>query len=201
MSEVFIYGSGDFGQVLKPLVLDTVGQFAGFIDDWNTGDEILGSLDAVLPKLNAAVHQFVLAIGYRHLKARWEIYQRLRRLDFQFPTLIHRSALVHGSARVDEGAVVMMGAIIDVNVRVGPLAVLWPGATVAHDTNIGSNSFVSPRATVCGRSTVGRDCFIGAGAVVVDHVAVPDGSLVKAGTVFHRRSTPTPYRVGDPGPE
>jgi sugar O-acyltransferase (sialic acid O-acetyltransferase NeuD family) len=197
---ILIYGAGDFGQVVKELVCDTLGGFAGFVDDWNTGEHIVGSLDAILPSLDPHSCQFVMAIGYRHLRSRWQAYQRLRALGFKFPSLIHPNAIVHNSSRVADGAIVMMGATVGVNVGVNALAVLWPGVVVAHDAHVGPNAFLSPSATVCGHSSIGRDCFIGAGATIVDHVAVPDGSFVKAGSAFHRRSAPVVYRISDRSP-
>ena len=193
MTQIVIYGSREFGKVLRPLVNDVGGEFLGFIDDWDSGDEILGPLDVMLPKLQPGQHEFVIAIGYKHLGPRWHLVERLRDLGFGLPSLIHPRAHVHGSARVDAGAIVMAGAIVDLNTTIGSLAVLWPGAIVNHDSQVGPNTFLSPNATICGHAVIGRDCMIGAGAVIVDHTSVPDGSFVKAGTVFHAgtRSVPT----------
>lgn len=183
--KLLVYGSSDFGAVLRDVLADCGHEFAGFVDDLNpTRAGVLGAFESVRASHAPSAHAMVMAIGYKHLADRARIFAAVRAAGYRLPPLIHPAAHVHATAAVGEGAVVMARAIVDRGARLAEASVLWPGANVSHDSEVGANTFLSPGAIVCGFARVGAGCFIGAGAVVADHRAVPDGSFVKAGSVF-----------------
>ena len=183
--KLLVYGSRDFGTVLRELVADCGHEFAGFLDDVNPGAPgVVGSYATAKDSHPPSTCGLVLAIGYKHLEARAKIFAAAKAAGYRFPALIHPAAQIHRTATVGEGAIVMARAIVDVRATLGETCVLWQGANVSHDSAIGPNTFLSPGAIVCGHVRVGPGCFLGAGSVVADHRTVPDGSFVKAGNVF-----------------
>ncbi len=69
--KLLVYGSREFGRVLKSLVIDCGYDFGGFIDDFSTGEEIIGTYQNVLKKYSSKNFGIVIAIGYKNLVARW----------------------------------------------------------------------------------------------------------------------------------
>jgi sugar O-acyltransferase (sialic acid O-acetyltransferase NeuD family) len=182
---ILVYGSSDFGRVLRDLAGDCGHEFAGFIDDLHPGnDGVIGNFEAASRSHAPSQHAIAIAVGYKHLEARRALIARVRGAGYALPALVHPEAYVHRSVAVGAGAVVMARAIADRGATLGEGCVLWPGANVSHDASVGGNTFLSPGAIVCGFAKVGGDCFVGAGAVIADHRAVPDGAFVKAGSVF-----------------
>jgi sugar O-acyltransferase (sialic acid O-acetyltransferase NeuD family) len=182
--DLLVYGSKDFGRLLRELLQHCGHRFAGFIDDFGRGPNVVGTYAEALTTHPPATHGMVIAIGYRHLEARWQAYEKVTRDGYVLPALRHATAIVHPGAAVGAGAIVMAGANVDAFSRLGELAVLWPGTLVSHDCEVGRNCFLSPGAILCGFVRTGRNCFIGAGAVIVDHRELPDASFVKAGSVY-----------------
>ncbi len=180
---ILVYGSLEFGRVVEDLAIQCGYEFAGFIDDLNTGAKILGGWETVCRTHAVSGHALAIAVGYRHMQERRALWMRARAQGYAMPALIHPRAYVRDPASIGSGAFIMAGAIVDVGASVGEFAVVWPGATINHDSSVGANTFVSPNAAVCGKTTVGENCFIGAGAVIVDHQSVPAGSFIKAGSV------------------
>ncbi|HWT25966.1 MAG TPA: hypothetical protein VN213_20840 [Solirubrobacteraceae bacterium] len=188
---LLIYGSSDFGRVLRRQLAACGHEFEGFIDDVVGGPDVLGGYENVRDRFPpAAGRGIVMAVGYNHLEARWTLYGRVRGDGYALPALLHPAAHVHPEATVGEGAIVGAGANVDAGARVGPLAVLWPGAIVSHDSEIGDNTFLSPGAIVCGLARVGAHSFIGAGAVVPDHADLAPATFLAAGRVAARRPAP-----------
>ena len=181
---LIVYGSGDLGRVARDLLARCGHEFAGFVNDFEPGADVLGGFDEVQRVHEPGEFGMVLAVGYRDLAARARIYRRVKDAGYRLPALIHPASYVHPVAAIDEGAMVMARAIVDVDARVAAACVLWPGANLSHDSSVGFNSFLSPNCTVCGFATVGESCFLGAGSVVVDHRTVPANTRIKAGTVF-----------------
>jgi|SRR6185437_10208324 len=176
--KLLIVGSRDFAQTVAALVLDCGYEPCGYVDDFNSGDSIVGTTTSILHSHPSHAFGVAIAIGYNDLSARWQAWQKLQQAGYAAPALIHPRAYVACHAKVGEGTLVMAGAIIDVRARLGEVVVAWPGACVNHDASIGSNTFLSPNVTVCGHARVGASCFIGAAAAIVDRAQVPDGTFV-----------------------
>lgn len=185
LKKILVYGSRDFGQVVKDIILQCGHDFIGFIDDYHLGTEVLGTYEQVKAKYSPELYEIIVAIGYKHLKARWSVYQMAVRDGYTVPYLIHPKAYVRNIGAVGAGAIVMVGAIVDFNAQLEELTVLWPGVVINHDSLVKANTFVSPNATICGFVTIGEESFIGAGSVVADHVIVPPGSFIKAGSLYY----------------
>ncbi len=186
---VLVYGASTYGAVLRDLVADLGLSFAGFIDDWVDGDGVVGDFSK-LADFDPACYQLVIGVGYKHMRARRELAQRLKGRGFDLPALVHPRAYVAASARLGEGAVVMAGALVDSAAELGALTVLWPGAIVSHHCKLAGNTFLCPGSVVCGNTAVGLDCFVGASATIVDGVSVPPSTFVKAGSVYARSGCP-----------
>ena len=182
---LLVYGSKDFSRVIRVLAADCGHEVVGCIDDFAAGPEILGTFAetrTVMPP--AADLGVVIAIGYEHIPARWQVFERVREAGYQTPALVHPSALVHRLAQIGDGAFVMAGANIDLGATIGPLAVVWPGVIVSHESHVGANTFLSPGAILCGLVSVGEGAFVGAGAVVADHRTVPAGTFMRAAHLY-----------------
>src|SRR5262249_20651838 len=71
--KILVYGSREFGQVVRDLAVQCGYAFAGFIDDVNHGEGILGAWQEVARSHGSSSHAVAMAIGYRHLRERREI--------------------------------------------------------------------------------------------------------------------------------
>ncbi len=182
--KILIYGSKEFGKVMKGLVEYLGYPFQGYIDDIYQGEEIVGTFEYVKKKIPANEYAIVIAVGYRDLSARWVIYREVRKNSYEVPTLIHDKAYVHDKKKIGQGTIIMAGAVIDYNAVVGELVTVWPGVVVNHDCNIGNNIFLSPNATICGGARIGEDSFIGAGSIIIEHNDIPPKSFIKAGQTY-----------------
>jgi len=185
---ILVYGSREFGLVVRELLRVTEHHFCGYIDDMHRGEEVLGTWDQCRTRFSPADTAVAVAVGYQDLPGRWDVFERVRNAGYDCPSIIHPSCIIATTAVIGDGCLIMAGAIVDARAQLDQLVVAWPGVIVNHDSIVERNSFLSPGATVCGSSRVKSNTFLGAGAIVTDHVTVPSGSFIKAGSVFSRRS-------------
>lgn len=186
--KVLVYGSKEFGIVLKHLSLSCGHEFKGFIDDIHEGPEVMGTYEHVKTCYSNKRVGVVNAVGYNNLEARAAISAKLLSDGYQMPTLIHETAYIADTAEIACGCAIMAHAVVDSNSRIETGAVLWPSVTVNHDCVVGSDTFLAPGCTICGCTLIGDKCFIGAGAVVVDHLRVPSDSFIKANTTYKQKT-------------
>lgn len=185
MKPLLVIAASSFGRLVHVLAQDCGRTVAGFIDDTQLAPDILGKTSDLGSRIAPTDYDLVMAIGYRHLDARWALFTRLRAAGFEFPALIHPAARVSTHAAVGAGTIVMANADIDAFSAVGEACVIWPNATISHDNRIGCNTFISPAATLCGFVTIGDGSFIGANCTIVDGSTLRDGAFVKAATRYH----------------
>jgi len=109
--------------------------------------------------------------------------QIAEKLNCEFFTAIHPSAVVSPSARLGDGSVVMQGAIVQSGTSIGRHCIINTGASVDHECVIEDYVHVSPKATLCGNVHVGEGAWIGAAAVVIPGVKIGKWCTIGAGSV------------------
>src|SRR5258706_13438703 len=140
VKQILVYGSREFGQVVRDLAGQCGHRFAGFGDDIRRGTEILGAWQEVSRSHAPALHSVAMAIGYDHLRDRRALYERVRAQGYETPPLIHPRAYVRDPAAVGAGAFVMAGAVGGFSARGGALPLGWAGAPVNHHAAVGART-------------------------------------------------------------
>lgn len=100
-------------------------------------------------------------------------------------TVVHPRSIVSATARIEAGAQILAGAVIQPNARIGRLAIVNTGAIVEHDAEVGEGAHIAPGSIVLGGAKVGRFALVGAGSVVLPFATVPEKALVKATSLWH----------------
>lgn len=207
-TKVVIYGGGG----LSKMIIETVRvlgayQIVGVIDDnMKKGTDVIGSPVIggadILPKLKKdGICQAVNSVGgIGNYKVRLDIFHMLAKVGFVCPAIVHPTAHIDPSARLDAGvlvlaqsyvsgnAVVGMGTLINNSVVVshdcvlGVCTNLSPGALIAGDVIIGDFTQLGMNATVNIGVKIGKECLIGNGATIKKDI--PPGTRVYAGTIW-----------------
>lgn len=101
-------------------------------------------------------------------------------------TVIHPAAIVHPSAQIGAGTVVMAGAIIQPDAQIGAHAIINTAATIDHDCVIGDFAHIAPGARLAGHVVVGEGAFIGVGSAAIQCVKIGAWTTAGAGSVIVR---------------
>lgn len=154
------------------------------------GDEALGALDGGFA--------CIVGIGDNAVRRRVAESLAARYPALWFASVLHPSAVVAATAKVQEGAFVAAGALINAGACVGWHAIINTGATVDHECDIGDFASVGPNAALAGNVAVGRGAMIGIGACAVPGVRIGDGAVIGAGAAVVADIAPGVTAVGVP---
>ena len=141
------------------------------------GPEQLGELRAL------GAEAVVLGVGGR---GRRELATAVEAAGLALPPLVDPDARCAPEAAIGQGAVVLGGAVLGDDVRVGAAALVDHGAVLTHDVEIGDGATIGPRAVLSGRTRVARDAILGAGATLLPDAVVGEGATVAPGAVVTR---------------
>lgn len=102
---------------------------------------------------------------------------------FDFPKVIHPSAVIARHAEIGRGVYVGPGAIINSGAVIEDACIINSGAIVEHDCRVGEFAHIAPGAVLSGGVTVGDRAHVGTGCAVSHGVTIGADTVVGAGSV------------------
>jgi acetyltransferase EpsM len=182
MGELVLWGAGGHGKVVLE-VARAMGGFGiiSFIDDVFRGGEVLEAgryLESLKHEVSA---RYVVSIGRNEMRAACF----LRALDGGLlpVTLVHPSAVISQSARIEDGTVIMPRVVINAGARIGRNCIVNTAAIVEHDCRVDDHVHLSPGVLLGGGVTVHAYAHVGMGSIALPGVEIGEGSIVGAGAV------------------
>ncbi len=123
----------------------------------------------------------IVAIGDNQIRLEKSRY--LLSEGFTLATLIHPSSVVSKYAKIEVGAVVMAGVIINPFTSIGLASIINTSCSVDHDCIISEGVHISPGAHVAGGVSVGELSWLGIGCAVKQGVEIGTSVIVAAGAI------------------
>lgn len=175
---MYLYGASGHAKVIIDILTASCVQIDALVDDNMEIDALSG-----YPVLHEyrGLSPFIVSIGDNSVRKKI-----VEKLNSDFATAVHPSAIISPSATIGEGSVVMQGAIVQACATIGKHCIVNTGASVDHECNIGDFAHISPHSTLCGNVTVGEGTWIGAGTIIIPGIKIGKWSIIGAGSVVTR---------------
>lgn len=184
---VIIIGNGGHASVLTEILLAQDTEILGFTaprceqNDFNL--PYLGT-DNIIENYQSSEVALVLGIGMiQPSPVRQKIFDHFQTLYFQFPTIIHPTAIIAPSVQLEQGVQVMAGAIVQTKTVIDVNTIVNTGARIDHNCRIDAHAHIAPGTTVSGDVHIQQGTHIGTGAVVIQGITIGANCLVGAGAV------------------
>lgn len=146
--------------------------------------------------INRGDLNFFIAIG--DLNFRQKIARFISLQSGEFKTLTSKDAYISDHCSLGQGTVVMPGASLRRDAKVGNQCIVNTGAIIEHECQIGDYTNISPNVTLCGKVFIEGRVDIGAGATVLPGKKIGSDIIVGAGsTVVSDLLNPGTY-IGSP---
>ena len=138
---------------------------------------------------NALLAMLAVALGYVFVCALGIVAVRRRCIAAlaakggRFATLAAPSAVVHATARLGEGCLVLDHAIVSADVKLGDHVLCHANVLLGHDTRVGDHAVVESYAFTGGFAEIGAGATLHTRATVLPGKRVGEGAVVGAGSV------------------
>ncbi len=173
---MYLYGASGHCRVVIDILEALHLHIDCIIDDNPNIHELLGY--KVIRNMGT-YDELIITIGQNHIRKK-----KVNELNVaSFVTACHPSAIISPRSSIDEGSVVMQGAIIQSCASVGKHCIINTGASVGHDVIIEDFVHIASHATIAGGAMIGEGTWIGAGAVVRQGVKIGKDVMIGAGSV------------------
>jgi len=200
MSKILaILGAGELGKQIANFALqDRHYAEVVFYDDFNVGDDILGNTSQLINDYKEKkFDEFIIGIGYNHLKTRTEKYLTLKG-KVKFGKIIHSTCWVDHTASIGDGCVIYPKSVLDKNVIIKDNSIINLNCTIAHDTSIGLSCFLAPTVSIAGFCSIGNECFLGIGTVIKENISIGKETIFGAASVVVKSINNKGIYVGNP---
>jgi len=179
---IIIVGAGEQGGVAANILcMDIQNKVAGFLDDApNPGRKCLGTTKDA-PRYIRKRYLFFVAVGNN--RVRKEILDRLKRQGAVFINALHPTSLIEKDVILGQNIMAGASSYININSRVEDGAIINSGCLVEHDNHIGSFAHLAPGVITGGGVSIGEKTFVGLSSVVNDHLSIGSDTIVGSGAV------------------
>ena len=203
MKPTVIVGAGGHGRVVLDILRAMRRRVAGFLDEGRDRDSglvngapMLGGSALLASREFLARHDVLVAIGDN--AARRRLVETVLSNEGTLATAIHPACVISPTAAIGEGTVIVPGAVVNANARIGRFCIVNTGATIGHDVVLEDGAQVAPGANMGGGSYCEADAFVAIGAVVAPKVRIGAGATLGAGATAVRDIPPRVVALGTP---
>lgn len=207
MRDIVIIGGRGNGTVIASTIEDCQRAGAsmrciGFLNDFeqSVGQyPVLGKVSTEGWQEAPKNSEFVYALStVKQARERYDLLQQLEIPADRFASIIHPSAIVAQSARLQDGVVVMPLCVVGPDVVIGAHTQLYAQSFIGHDSGLGEMVFVANNATIGGRVLVGTGAHIGSNSSVREHVSIGRYAIVGLGAAVITDVREATTVVGNP---
>ena len=165
---LIILGAGGYGRTVADVAAQT-GQFGeiSFLDDNSTAADAIGKC-AEFERFRDGQTAFYPAFGNNEGRLKW-LYH-LREADCAIPAIIHPTAYVSPTTRIEAGTVILPHAIVNTGCEAKAGCIVNCGAIVDHGCILGEGVHICVGAIVKAENRIPRCMKIEAGEVVQNRV-------------------------------
>ncbi|MDO9011000.1 MAG: hypothetical protein Q7U78_04205 [Gallionella sp.] len=188
---VIIYGASDFALFLTQKVeAETDMKVIAYVvdDEYHTSDSFNGCplipISSLCANYNPDSHQMLIAAGYRKMRQRGIMHEKIVSSGFELMNLISKSAVIASNVKMGYGNIVLDSVIIESNTTLGNNNLIWSGGIICHDVHIGHHNYIAPSVTIGGKTTMMDGSFIGMGCLIADKLNVANETLLAAGSLL-----------------
>ena len=193
MPDAVIFGAGGHGREVLDSCLAAEAEDAtdlhviGFIDDdasshgSNVSNRpVLGGIDWLRARVGSDIR---ILVGVGSPVVHRQIVLRVADMGFRFGSTTHPSVQVSPFARIGEGTIISVNALVMTGAHIGRHVNVNTGVSIAHDVVIDDFVNLAPRVALAGNVHVGTGSDIGIGASVIQGITIGEWAVVGAGAV------------------
>ena len=207
LKSLIILGAGGHGKVVAETARSTnLFSKIAFLDDKfieNNDEENFMGIN-IIGKLNYSKELFeneiftnaIVAIGDSITRLYW--LRKLKDVGYKTKPIIHPSAWISPSSKINDGTVVFAQSAIQSNVIIGLGNIINTGSSVDHDSYLEEGVHICPGARLGGNVKVGKNSIIGIGASINKNILIGSNVIIGSGAAVVKNIDKESIALGVP---
>jgi sugar O-acyltransferase (sialic acid O-acetyltransferase NeuD family) len=153
--------------------------------------------DQVAARYSPSSYKMFVAISYVKMnRVRAAKYAEMKALGYELVSYISSRCSFLSQYAPGDNCFILEDNTVQPFVRIGSNVTLWSGNHIGHDSIIGDHCFISSHVVVSGHVRIEPGCFIGVNATLRNSITIADHTLVGAGAIIMKDTTPRSVYLG-----
>ena len=131
--------------------------------------------------MSPSKYEIFVSVGYSDMnKTREAIYNRIKKLGYKSPNIIHPNANLPNDLILGENCFIMNDVHIHPLVKIGNNNFIWSGSIISHHVKVGNNCWFTSGSSIAGRTKIGNNCFFGINATITNNISIGNNCFIGA---------------------
>lgn len=127
-------------------------------------------------------YDFLICVGYKKMRNRQIIYDKLLKQGCQFINFIHPTVTILPEVQMGTNNIFLSNVTVENNAQIGNNNIFWSQTIVGHNIWIGNHNFFAANVTLAGNCVIGNLCFLGVSAFTLNGLTIEDETYLVAGS-------------------
>ncbi len=198
MRRLVIFGTGDIAQIAAYYFeKDTDYDVAAFtvdqqyIEDQEFEGKPVVAFERLESEYPAKSYEVFIAVSYAQMNhLRQEIYNKVKTKGYKVASYVSPACTYLSTYPPGENAFIFEDNTIQPFVKIGTNVTIWSGNHIGHHSEIEDHNFISSHVVISGHCRIKPNCFLGVNSTIGHKVTIADGTLVGAGVVITKDTSP-----------
>lgn len=206
MEKIIIFGLGPLSKTVFELAKnDNKVEVVGFAADdaYCNEDSFCGlkifKLSELLFSATFSEYKFILCIGYKSMRNRKLLFEKLKDFGFEFTNIIHPSVIIVEPLRIGVNNIIFPNVVIENNVTIGDNNIIWSQTLIGHDATIYNHNYIAAKVLFGGNCIMKDLCFLGNAVFMINNLHIESETYIIAGSgLFHNTQEEALKFIGNP---
>jgi sugar O-acyltransferase (sialic acid O-acetyltransferase NeuD family) len=204
VAKLVVFGAGDIARLAHfYFTTDSEHDVAAFTVDaaYRQADSFAGlplvPFDRVAEHYPPDLYKMFVALSYAKMNdVRAAKYAEAKALGYELVSYVSSRCSFLATLPPGDNCFILEDNTVQPFVRIGNDVTLWSGNHIGHDSTIDDHCFISSHVVVSGHVHVHRHCFIGVNATLRNAIRVAEYTLIGAGAVVMKDTSPRSVYIG-----
>ena len=187
---LIIGASGHSKMIIDIIIKNDNYNIIGLIDSYKQkgekvfGFQVIGCEKDIPDVMNHHnIRGCIIGIGDNWTRKKMKEMLEKQTPNLSFISVVHPSAILAVGVQIPKGTVVMAGAIINANARIGEFCIINTNSSLGHDSIMQDYSSLASGVTIGGNVNIGFCSVISLGASVIHDITIGDHTVIGAGSL------------------
>ena len=203
--KLIIYGVGEFAKLVRYYFeYETEYKVVAYcLDEQYIENDMFDNLpvvgfDLLEDEYSNTSHKVFIAVGYKNMRVRKLLFEKVQEKNYTMASFISKNVLRDPSVKIGENCFVLQGAILEPFCEIEDNTYINSGVTVCHHAKVSKHCFIAAKALIGGYVRIGENSFLGFSSVVLQKLSLSAETLLGAGAICVRDTTPHGMYLGSP---
>jgi len=185
-----IGGSGHSKSIIDIIIKNDTYDILGIIDSYKPigekvfGFPIIGTEEDIKDLMNSHdIAGCVIGIGDNWSRKLMKDFILEKTPSLKILSVVHPSAILAFDTHIPDGTVLMAGAIININAKIGEYCIINTNSSLGHDSVMQDFSSLASGVTIGGNVDIGYCSAVSLGASVIQNISIGKYTVIGAGSL------------------